>query len=150
VILEELWSLELKAEKTKILPTIRHLGRKLKDKCIIFLVSDFLTDERIFENKELKELAVKHDVIAVILQDSAETSLPHGGGYVHLRDMETGDELTVRLNGNVRRTFEASMEGRKQELVRSFYRAQMDHVFVRSDKSYLDPLLQLFMNRKSQ
>ena len=45
---------------------------------VIFFVSDFVTDDNVLESSELAQLAAHHDLIAVVPEDRAETSLPPG------------------------------------------------------------------------
>ena len=62
----------------------------LKRMSVIFIVSDFVTDDDVLASPELAQLAPKHDVIAVVPEDRAETELPAGAGYVQMRDIESG------------------------------------------------------------
>ena len=42
---------------------------------MVFLVSDFMTDEDLIASKELSMLAARHDVIAVVPEDSCRNSI---------------------------------------------------------------------------
>ena len=77
-LLEELWSLAPGSGGTKVLPAVRFLNRHLRKEGLVFLISDFLTDEDLFASAELKVLAARHDVVAVVVEDPAETALPSG------------------------------------------------------------------------
>ena len=116
---------------------------------VVFIVSDFVTDDDVLESSELAQLAAHHDVIAVVPEDRAEASLPPGGGYVHLRDLESGRRLSVGLGNGARAGFVAAVRARREALARAFYRVPMDHVFVPTDVSPVLPVLSLFARRKA-
>lgn len=148
ITLEELWSLKPPPGRTAILPAICHLLQMLKRMSVVFLVSDFMSSEDLFSSKEVRILAAKHDVIAVVLEDPSEFALPRGSGFINVRDMELGTEMRVGLSDSLRKVYSEIVRKRRQDLIRSFYRIGMDHVFVRCDQNFLEPLLQVFENRK--
>jgi uncharacterized protein (DUF58 family) len=145
--LEEVWSGDAREGKTAILPALRHLASHLKREGVVFLVSDFLTDEDVFASPELRVLAVRHDVVAVVVEDAAEERLPPGSGMVALRDLESGTVRSVGLGRGVRERYAAAARQRRAGLSRGFYRVPIDHVFVRSGES-AKALLEVFAARK--
>jgi uncharacterized protein (DUF58 family) len=133
--------------RTLMVPVIAHLLKTLKRMSIVFLVSDFVTDDDVLRSKELAILAARHDVIAVVPQDPSEVRLPPGGGYVRLRDLESGRQIAVGLNAENRRRYAEDVRRRRDELTRAFYRVPIDHVFVPTDRRPVEPLLLLFAQR---
>jgi uncharacterized protein (DUF58 family) len=148
-VLERVWALTPTSKKTLMLPAVRELSTTLKRMSVVFFVSDFVTDDHVLESSELAQLAAHHDLIAVVPEDRAETSLPPGAGYVHLRDLETGRRVTVGLGSRASRGFAAAVEARRAALARAFYRVPMDHVFVPTGVSPVLPVLSLFARRKA-
>ena len=148
-VLEQAWALSPSSKKTLMLPAIRELSKVLKRMSVVFIVSDFVTDDPVLESSELAQLAAHHDVIAVVPEDRAETSLPPGAGSVQVRDMETGRRMTVGRGARASRDFAAAVEARRAELARAFYRVPMDHVFVPTGVSPVLPVLSLFARRKA-
>lgn len=148
-LLEQLWAVEPKGGRTAILPAVRFLNDHLKKEGLVFLVSDFLTDEDLFGAGELKVLAARHDLVGIVVEDPAETALPPGNGAITLRDLESGAEARVGLSDSLRRHYALGVQRRREELLRAFYRVPMDHAFVRSDGHVIEPLLALFGRRKS-
>jgi uncharacterized protein (DUF58 family) len=146
-VLQQCWALSPSPATTALLPAIRHLTTSLKRTCIVFLVSDFMSDENVLDSSELGILTTRHDVIAVVPEDPAETALPSGHGFIRLRDLETGRDVSVGLNPASRRRYGEAASRRRADLTRAFYRAQMDHVFVPTDESPVEPLLSLFARR---
>jgi len=146
-VLEQCWSLAPQPGATAIVPAVRHLVRTLKKTSVVFLVSDFMSDEDLFGSRDLAVLAARHDVIAVIPEDPSETTLPAGRGYVHVRDLESGRDVAVALGSRSRRAYAAEARRRRESLARAFYRASIDHVFVPTRGSPVEPLLELFARR---
>jgi uncharacterized protein (DUF58 family) len=133
--------------RTLMVPVIAHLLQTLKRMSIVFLVSDFMTDDDVLGSKELAILAAHHDVIAVVPQDPSELSLPPGSGYVRIRDLESGRQIAIGLTDGARRRYAEDALRRRQDLTRAFYRVPIDHVFVPTDESPVEPLLSLFAKR---
>jgi len=145
--LEQCWSLAPQPGGTALGPAIRHLVRALRKTSVVFLVSDFMTDENLMDSRELALLSARHDVIAVVLEDPAERALPAGRGYLHVRDLESGRDVAVALGSRSRRAYADAAERRRESLARMFYRASVDHVFVPTDRSPVEPMIELFANR---
>ena len=149
-VLERCWALDPRSGRTALVPAIRHLLATLKRMSVVFIVSDFITDEDLFGSQALAMLAAKHDVIAVVPEDPAETALPAGRGYVNVRDLETGRQVAVGLSARTRRAYADQMRERRAALARAFYRVPIDHVFVPTDGSPVEPLLSLFAARMAR
>jgi uncharacterized protein (DUF58 family) len=148
-VLQQAWDLTPRSGRTLLLPAVRELARALKRMSVVFIVSDFVTDDNALESSELAQLAAHHDVIAVVPEDRAETALPPGGGYGQMRDLESGRRVTVGLGARARADYAAAARARREALARSFYRVPMDHVFVPTDVSPVLPVLSLFARRKA-
>src|SRR6059058_4878608 len=71
-MLERCWALAPPARSTALLPAVRHLLASLKRMSVVFIVSDFITDDDVFGGQALAMLAAKHDVVAVVPEDAAE------------------------------------------------------------------------------
>ena len=147
-LLEELWAIEETGSTTAILPAVQLLTTRLRTMSMVCLVSDFITDEEVFSSPELKMLASKHDVIAVLPEDPAEEVLPPGHGAVRVRDPETGRALQVALNTVTHDTYREAVAARRRAIVDACYRIPIDHLFVRTDQVVMEPLLNLFARRR--
>ena len=146
-LLEQCWAVAPQPGPTAIAAAVQHLVRTLKKTSVVFLVSDFITDDDLFAGRDLALLAARHDVIAVIPEDPAETALPAGRGYLHVRDLESGRDVAVALGARSRRAYHHAAHRRRDSLARAFYRASIDHVFVPTAASPVEPILELFANR---
>jgi uncharacterized protein (DUF58 family) len=148
-VLEELWSMEQPATRTSILHAARFLSERLRKTSLVFVVSDFITDENLAA-AELKMLAVRHDVIAVVVEDPAEDALPAGTNVMVVRDLESGAHRRLGMGPGLRRRYADFVRRRRESLADAFHRIPVDHVFVRSDRSAIEPLLRLFASRRRQ
>ena len=146
-ILERLWALAPQPGRTTIGPAVRTLVSKLKRLTVVFLVSDFMTDEDVFGGGDLSVLAARHDVIAVVPEDPTESSLPSGLGYLRLRDLESGRAEMVGLGRRAREAYRERARQHRETLTRAFYRVPMDHVFVRTNENPVEQMLSLFATR---
>ena len=146
-ILQQCWSAPAGSGRTALVSMVQQLARTLKRMSLVFLVSDFLTDDDLFGGPDLAMLAARHEVIAVIPEDPSERDLPPGPGYVRVRDLESGRRATVDLGPRSRRRYATEARVRRESLARAFYRVPMDHVFVSTDARPVEPLLELFATR---
>ena len=121
------------AGRSLMMPAITHLVKTLKRMSVVFIVSDFMTDDDVLESRELALLAARHDVIAVVPRIRPSARCRAGGGYLRVRDIESGREVAVGLSDRARRGYAAAARERREALTRAFYRVPMDHVFVPTD-----------------
>jgi uncharacterized protein (DUF58 family) len=146
-VLQKMWAVSSGAKRTTMAPAIDHLLRSLKRVSMVFFVSDFMLQDDSLASRALAELGARHDLIGVVPEDPQETRLPSGGGYLRVRDLETGKRVTVGLSSRSRAAYEAAARERREALMRAFYRVPMDHVFVPTDRSPVLPVLSLFARR---
>lgn len=146
--LEQLWAMQPSAGETGILSAVRHLDSHFRQEGVVFLISDFLTAENLAESRELKILAARHDIIAVVIEDALELELPGGNAAVELKDIETGRRRRIGLGASQRQRYAEAMQQRRQQLVDAFYHVPMDYVFVRPDQRAVESLLNLFAVRR--
>lgn len=149
-LLEDLWSLKSTETQTRLLPAAEYLNRELKQMSVVFFVSDFLSNEDWRRSNELKALAAKHDVIAVVLDEPGEDLLPAGSGYLRLKDMESGKVMALGLNEKNRSAYREAFLRHREQLVEYFYASRIDHVFIRATEHFLEPLMQVFEARKNR
>jgi len=146
-ILERLWAVAPQPGPTRILPAVRALVSRLRRLTVVFLVSDFMTDEDVFGSGDLSVLAAHHDVIAVVPEDPVESCLPAGLGYLRMKDLESGDARTVGLSRRSRDAYAEKARQRREALTQAFYRVPMDHTYVRTDQNPVEQMMGLFASR---
>lgn len=130
---------------TDVAGAVEYLGRMLSHHTIIFLISDF-QDAGL--ERPLKQLAQRHDVVAVTLADPAEQTLPDAG-LVRLRDPESGTLVDVDTSDpRVRKAYEEEVGTEAAARRTLLRRLAIDEIAVRTDTGYLEPLLRFFRARE--
>jgi len=129
---------------TDINLALEFLGRVVKRRAIIFLVSDFLSGE--FE-KLLRIANKKHDVIAIRITDPRELELPDVG-FLELEDAETGEQILIDTkDSTVRQSFSDGTYRERSILDRMFRSMDLDNIQILTDKPYINPLMGFFRQR---
>ena len=124
-----------------------YAARLLAHRSIVFIVSDFVSPEM---EKPLMRLAQRHDVVAVVLDDPAERTLPDAG-VARLRDAESGRLVEVDTSDAAVRARYASIVRVEQEARRGMLRRLgIDEVVVPLEKGYAEPLLRFFRSRETR
>lgn len=146
-LLRDLYYFKPKSRKTKLQAALNHLQGVLKKRATVFLFSDFMDSG--FDSG-LRMLGKKHDVIAVVVQDKVEMSLPNVG-LVEMQDAETGELMWVDTSSPVvRRDYEQAMKKTKDERDRLLRMSQVDRIDVNSDGDFVDPLIRFFRRRRAR
>ncbi len=132
-----------KRVQTRTDDALRYLNRVLKRKAVVFLLSDFYhVDERL-----LAVTAKRHDLIALQIRDPREESLPDIG-LLELQDAEAGQTLCLDTRDrSVRQRFEEEARRRQRNLEQILSRHGIDHIILKTDRSFVTPLLRFFQNR---
>lgn len=131
-------------KRTAMTPAIEYLGRVLRRRSVIFLISDFLDDGY---EAALQTLARRHEVIALTLIDPLDEALPNLG-LIELEDVERGGRLLVDTGDA--RTREAYAERAHQRTLRrqdALARAGVDEIAIRLDRDAVDPVSAYFRQR---
>jgi uncharacterized protein (DUF58 family) len=130
---------------TDISFALDYLGRILRHRAIIFLISDFFDSG--FE-RSLKLLSRRHDLVAITVSDPRERSLPDVG-YLELIDAESGRRIVLDCaNRYVREQFEHLAGQDELRLRHLFRRTSVDQIDIQTDRSYVPPLIEFFRARE--
>jgi uncharacterized protein (DUF58 family) len=141
--------------RTDLSQALDYAGRVQRRRAIVFVVSDFLGDDC---SRKLRQLAQRHDVIAVRIRDPFAagldqaqgdmTQLPNVG-LLHLADPETGCTLLVdTARARVRREVQQRWQQERQRLLETCLRAKVDLLDVPTVGSVADPLVRFFRMRE--
>ncbi len=132
---------------TDIPGAIDYLAKMLPNRAIIFIVSDFVDDGI---EQPLKILAQRHDVVAVTVEDPRERSLPDVG-LARFTDPESGTTVDVDTGDpTVRRRYDERVRAERQSRTQLLRRLAIDEIAVRTDQSYVEPLLRFFRLRETR
>lgn len=140
---------------TDLAGALAYAGRVLRHRAIVFLLSDFLHPETEAEpaadfEKSLRLVARRHDLVAITITDVAEEILPDAG-VLAVVDPETGRECVIDTGApGLRALYSRDAAAARDALRRSFRRIGVDEIEVRTDASYINPLLGFFRKRDRQ
>ena len=124
-----------------------YAARLLSHRSIVFVVSDFVSPEL---EKPLTRLSQRHDVVAVVMDDPAERSLPDAG-VARLRDTESGVLVEVNTSDPaVRARYAALVRAEQQERQGLLRRLAVDEVVVPLEQGYVEPLTRFFRRRETR
>jgi len=92
---------------------VETLISRLKKKALLFIVSDFVGEI------DLKLLAKKHDVFAIMVRDRFEED-PSELGYLRLIDMETRQSFEGDVNGGTLKNYKKALHDNDEKLYKQF------------------------------
>jgi len=143
-VLRELLYFKPEDQKTNIGEALEYFNQVVRRRSVVFLVSDFLSKD--FE-RPLRIVSRKHDIVAVHIVDPRELALP-SLGFIELEDAETGEQILLDTSDReVRRLFSAKTSETMVEQDKLFKSMNMDSIVIRTDQSYVEPLIRFFRMR---
>lgn len=132
---------------THIDEALRYLNRVLKRRAVVFLLSDFLAPARPVWEKLLAVTNRRHDLVALQVLDPRELAIPTSG-LLAWEDAESGaPELIDAADAGARRRIEQAARDRQCSLEALFRRHGIDHIPLRTDRSFVAPLVEFFRLR---
>lgn len=144
-VIREILYFEPEGRLTDINSAIEYLMRVTNRRTVAFLVSDFIASD--FAGK-LRAANQRHDMIAIRIADPREFELPRVG-LIELEDPETGERALINTRNNrLRKRFEQLSKSRHAEQARMFRSMRVDSVDIRTDSSYVEPLVRFFRMRE--
>jgi len=133
--------------KTDIAGALEYLNKVIKRKSVVFLISDFLS-ENFF--KPLQIANNKHDVVAMKISDPRESEFSNIG-LIELEDAETGEIFMIDTSSKqFRQEFSARASEDNDILKKEFRSINMDFINIRTDQSYIVPLINFFKMREKR
>lgn len=144
-IIRELIEFSPKSNKTDISQALKFLSGTQKKKAIVFMISDFITEDDY--EKTLKIAGKKHDITGVRVYDIREEKMPNVG-LVPMQDAETGETQWVNTNSaSVRLQYEKYYNSKVDYFKDIFSKCGSGTVSTRVDESYVKKLLGYFKSR---
>lgn len=113
-----------------------------KQRALVFLVSDFH-----FPLECVADLLgglIRHDVVPVVLWDSAEYRRLPNWGLVYVEDPETGERRRLLMRPGLRKKFHAAFAQRREDLTRLCFRYGREPFFL-IDSFDADALTEYFL-----
>jgi len=129
---------------TNLAAALMHAQRLLRHRAIVVVLSDFRAQG--WEGP-LQRLALKHDVVAITLDDPREYTLPEAG-WIELEDAETGARALVDTSdAHERLALAVAADERRLARDRTLATAHVDQVALFTDRPYAQSLRQAFAAR---
>ena len=146
-IIRELLYHEPAGQGTDIAEALAFLNRVTVRKAVTFLVSDFLASGY---EPALRIARRRHDLIPITISDPRESELPDVG-LIELQDAETGVAALVdTASRSVRRQFAMRSADCALKREHMFRRMDTPVIEMRTDRSYVDPLVRFFRAREKR
>jgi len=143
-VIRDLVAFAPSGRRTNLAAALQYATELLRHRSIVVILSDFLAEGW---EQPLRQLAVRHDVVAIAVEDPREAELPDAG-WLELEDAETGTRRMVDTGDRgVRGRLRALAERRREERVRTFAAAGVDQVTLDTRQEYATTLRRAFALR---
>ncbi|MCD6497454.1 MAG: DUF58 domain-containing protein [Deltaproteobacteria bacterium] len=143
-VITEILNFRPEHKGTDLNAALEFLGYVSRRRSVAFLFSDFLASD--YEHS-LKVAHKRHDLVPVVITDPVEERVPDVG-VLMVEDLETGRvmafDTSARAVGAYRRRVAQIREWREA----MFRRRKIDFINVRTDKPYVQALVQFFRMRE--
>jgi len=145
-IIRELIDFEPEHKSTNIAGALQYFSNIIKKRATAFMLSDFMDKDF---DQAWRAAKNKHDLIALKIFDIRETELPNVG-LLKMKDAETGKELWVDTSSKkIRTAYKANWLKSDAYIEDLFKKTGTDYAKLRTDLSYIAPLMNLFKKREA-
>jgi uncharacterized protein (DUF58 family) len=146
-IIREVLDFRPERRGTNIAEGLRFLTGAIKKRSIVFLISDFIDEG--YEDA-LRIAGKKHDLVGIKLYDPREAELPPVG-LMRTVDAETGESLWVDAGDrDVREAYARWWRATEEARTKTFRRSGLDEIRIRTDQTYVKPLMMFFRMREKR
>ncbi|MES2123752.1 MAG: DUF58 domain-containing protein [Gemmatimonadota bacterium] len=145
-LVRTLFGLQPGGGATDLAAALRTAGGLLKRRSLIVIISDFLAPDW---ETPLRGLAARHEITAVVLEDSRETRLPEGGWVTVAGAEQQASGLFDAGDPLARRRAEAAVKRARLRRAAALSAASVREVIVGTEGEYL-PALRAAFGRKSR
>lgn len=146
-IIRDLLSQETEAGGTNLKQAFEETQRMLKHSGIVFILSDFKAEG--YESS-LRRLGKKHDVVAIKINDPAETEIPNLGRLT-LLDPETGKELEVEPGSYMfKKIMKDTHEAFELKTKQIFNKSGVEVLPMNTNEDYAEGLVRFLKRRKQK
>lgn len=146
-IIRELIDFKPESQKTNIAEGLRYLTNAIKKRCTAFIISDFLDTGF---DEALRIAGNKHDVVALRVYDTSETTLPNIG-LIKVFNKESGKYTWVdTASARARKNYNEWWRMHDNYLNTLFKKSGIDHASISTNEDYVKPLVGLFKARESR
>ncbi len=144
-IIREVLGFSPQGRQTNIATALDFLGKVIRKRAVVFLISDFLSGGY---EKPLRMLSRRHDMIAVTVSDLRERMLP-AVGLLELEDAETGECYLIDTGSQVVRQDYAQLAENQQNALRNGLRSMgIDQLDIGTEREYQHAVAAFFRRRE--
>jgi uncharacterized protein (DUF58 family) len=129
---------------TNLVQAVHYASQVLRHRSVVVILSDFLAEGW---EKALRELAVRHEVIAITVDDSREES-PPPAGWVEMEDAENGRRALVNTRSSAAlKRWHAALAARRTQRAERLRAAGVEHIALDVATDYGFVLRRAFARR---
>lgn len=129
---------------TNLVQAIHYASNVLGHRSVVVILSDFLAEGW---EKALRELAVRHEVIAITVDDPRELT-PPAAGWVEMEDAENGRRALVNTNSpRAMARWKEAVEARRSQRADRLRAAGVEHILLDVASEYGMVLRRAFARR---
>ncbi len=144
-IIREVLGFSPQGRQTDIAAALDFLGKVVRRRAVVFLISDFLS---VGYEKPLRMLSRRHDLIAVTISDLREREMP-ALGLLELEDAETGECYLIDTASAMVRENYSRLATEQQNALRTQLRSLgVDQLEVDTEREYQQALAVFFRRRE--
>lgn len=144
-LVRELLAFKPRHRGTRLAAAADHLGRVLRRRSVVFVISDFLCDDL---DDSVRRLAPRHDLVAIDINDRRDFDLAPAG-LMDVRDPESGATMILDTSSRrVRvayRNAAAEAASRRESVLR---RSGVDRLSLSTESEYVHELVAFFKQRE--
>jgi len=149
-IIRELLEVKPSGGKTDLAAPLQFLNNVIRKRCISFVISDFYHTADSNWSLPLQVARRKHDLVGLRIFDPMEKTIPNLG-IVPIQDAESGEIQWINTSSaSGRKAFEKASFVRFEKLQETLRKSGVDMATLRTDRSYIPELMQLFKRRESK
>ncbi|MEO8698787.1 MAG: DUF58 domain-containing protein, partial [Kofleriaceae bacterium] len=142
-VIGEILAFEPASRGTNLAVGLDLLGKIVKRRSVVFLVSDFLSEGW---ERAMTIARQRHEMVPVVVTDPLERELPEVG-LLLLEDLESGELVEIDTSGYAGREFTARAKQAAELREASLRRLNLDVVEIHTDEPYVDALIAFFRAR---
>ncbi len=143
-VIRDMLAFEPRGAGTDLAAAIRYAARLLKHRSIVVVMSDFQAEGWL---SPFRQLAARHDVIAVTVDDPRELA-PAPAGWIEFTDAERGTRALVDTRDpGASRRWQALASRRLALRAQQLSAAGADHLALSTAGDYATPLRRIFAER---
>ena len=135
---EQIYNYNVLEKKVDYQNITNELFSSLRKKSIIFLIGDFFS----VDNLDLRVLAKKHEVVAIIVRDKFEES-PKALGSVNLIDPQSNKVFNGDMSNSLVKQYEAKIKANDHKLYEHFQKCGIRFTKLYTDEEPLTKLIPL-------